>query len=188
MNIQSPVPAKISIDAFFAWSEHQEQRYELVDGEIRMSPWVMRGHSTIVSNIAFAVQRRLDRLRYAVHQGDFAIATGEASIRYGDLIVEPRSLAAEERTARHPLLIVEVLSDSTLHLDFGTKKDEYLNLPSVQTYMVVAQRHRQVWIWERAAEGRWPTEPTVTIEGEIPITTLNVAISVDEIYEGLSFD
>ncbi len=75
MNVQSldrrtePVPYFDTIEAFGRWAECREEKYELVDGVPHLLPYVKRGHSLIVSNVDYALQRRLDRSAYSVHQG-----------------------------------------------------------------------------------------------------------------------
>ena len=183
MNIQSR--PTMTIDAFFDWSQGQERKYELVDGVPRMLPWVTRNHSTIVSNLDFALQSRLDRDLYVVRQGDFAVATGPSSIRYADVLVEPSGGQGHERTTERAIFIAEVLSESTTHVDFGPKREEYLGLAGLDTYLIFSQDKPQAWQWTRGTEGEWPTDPVLIESGSIEIGTIRVSFDLAELYHGV---
>ncbi|HMK78019.1 MAG TPA: Uma2 family endonuclease [Xanthobacteraceae bacterium] len=52
-------------------------------------------------------------------------------------------------TSTDPVLLIEVLSPSSEALDLGDKAAEYLRLPSLRTYVVVAQNEAKAWVWQR---------------------------------------
>ncbi|SMC53468.1 Endonuclease, Uma2 family (restriction endonuclease fold) [Fulvimarina manganoxydans] len=172
----------LTVEAFFDWIEHREERFELVEGVVRMLPNVTRSHANIVSNIDYALQSRLDRSRYMVTQGDFAVQTGPKTVRYADLMVEETNDDLMARKSDSPLLLVEVLSHSTAPLDFGIKRFEYQALPSLQVYMIVDQTRPFVWLFLRDTEGTWNAEPRLIDEGAIPIAVLGVELDLAEIY------
>lgn len=135
MNVQS-LPS-MTIDQFFDWYETQERRYELVEGAPRMQPYVKRNHARIVTNIIHGLMGCLDSEGYEVIATDFAIRTGPSTVRFPDIIVEQRG-AGDDREARQPLIVMEILSESTQHVDFGEKRHEYLGLESLNSYLVLA--------------------------------------------------
>ena len=185
MNVQSQPRqdhSRMSIDAFFDWIEGQERRYELVEGVPRMMPWVKRNHSIIVSNLDYAIQSRIDRSSLRVCQGDFALQTGPASIRYADLMVEPNGQDGNQRTTQNAIILAEVLSDSTTHVDFGPKREEYLGLEKLDTYLILAQNRIQAWQWARDEQGEWPIDPAMIDEGNIELARIGIAIDVAELY------
>lgn len=56
---------------------------------------------------------------------------------------------------RDPLLIIEVLSDSTEAIDLKEKVDVYLAVPGLQAYVIVAQKECWLRIYERDESGDW---------------------------------
>jgi Uma2 family endonuclease len=189
MNVQSRIepPHDLDIAAFFDWAERQVERYELVEGTPKLHPWVRRNHSKIAANIAFLLQSKLDRDRYDVHQGDFAIRTGSSTIRYADVMVEPSGGAGNARMAENALLIVEILSSSTSSDDFGAKRIEYLGLQSLRNYIIVAQDECRVWQWMRDGGGTWPIEPIILAEGVVSCGDLQIELPIVELYRGITF-
>ena len=91
----------------------------------------------------------------------------------------------EDRLAAvNPLLVVEVLSDSTEAFDRGEKFARYRTLPSLREYLLVDQHTRRLERFSRDEEGRWAY--AVAEAGEqLALPALGVEIAVDEIYEGV---
>jgi len=159
MNLLTPPempPSPMTIDEFFDWTETQERRYELVEGVACMMTMVKRGHSLIAGNIVAALRTQIDLDAYFIHQGDFALPTGPASVRYADVMVERRGGSVEDRATDSAVVLVEILSESTKRVDFGAKAREYMRLPSLECYLIVDQHRREAWLWARDAAGHWP--------------------------------
>lgn len=72
---------------------------------------------------------------------------------YPDVMVtcEPRQDDAKFKVA--PCLLVEVLSKSTAHNDHNAKYHAYTALPSLQTYLLVEQDERRVYVYGRGKSG-----------------------------------
>jgi Uma2 family endonuclease len=70
-------------------------------------------------------------------------------------------------------------------MDLGDKAAEYLELPSLLAYIVLAQDQRKGWVWSRPttsspfAPGPKPVSGAGAI---IPIAGLQLELSVDDIY------
>jgi Uma2 family endonuclease len=50
----------------------------------------------------------------------------------------------------NPTLLVEITSPSTKDYDYGTKREHYFTLPSIQHYLLVSQTERKVGYFERS--------------------------------------
>ena len=172
--------------AFFAWTDRQERKYELADGVVVMMPNVTRHHARICTNLVIALSQKLDRARYDITQGDFAVETGERSVRYADVMVEPFGAGGADRSTLSALLLVEVLSPSSMHVDFHEKLHEYQAIPALGTYVICAQDAPRVWVWTREA-GVWPREPRIVeaAEGAVDVPVLGVRLELSEIYRGV---
>jgi Uma2 family endonuclease len=184
MNLHQP--ARMTLAEFDAWAEHQERKYELVRGAVRMLPNVKRNHSRIAANVLIELGKRLDPVAYDVAGGDLAIQTGEDSIRYPDAMVERAGAPGDERRTREPILAVEVLSDSTMHSDFGEKRTEYQALANLRAYLVLAQDERRAWLWQRTDDGEWPADPEQIAEGAVAIRSLGVELALGDLYRNVT--
>jgi Uma2 family endonuclease len=70
-------------------------------------------------------------------------------MRYPDLVVTCSRLSGRALDVPDPILIVEVLSDSTTALDRGAKRREYAALPSLRRYVMLVQEEPLALVCER---------------------------------------
>ena len=178
-------PMSMTKEAFFAWIEQREERYEYARGRVIQLPRVTLNHAIAVTNLRYILARCLNREAYDITGSPFAVHVGD-SVRLPDVMVEPAQDDGQALQAKAPILIVEVLSPSTLHVDFGDKRQEYLGLPTLDSYVIVAPDEPRVWIWQRA-DGAFPSEPEM-IEGldrQIVLPALGVQFALSEIYRGI---
>ena len=157
MTVHAPVT--MTKDAFLAWVDQREERYEFSGGRVLMMVRVTRNHSQVTTNLIAALKVRLQSGTYDVHAESFAVHTDE-SVRFPDVLVEPAQTDGKSLEAKHPILIAEVLSPGTYHLDFGDKLREYLALPSLDTYLIISPDEPRVWVWQRT-DGAFPKEPEI---------------------------
>lgn len=180
--------AELRMDAptFLRWAEGREGRHELAQGEVRSMVGASRDHVEIAVNLVVLLRPRLDRARYRVAQGDFAVEVA-GGVRYPDVMVSLRGAHETRLSTREPVVLVEVLSPSSVYIDFDEKRPEYVALPSLRTYAVFSQEEPRAWVWERGVDGEWPEKPAV-VEGRTGILDLpSVALRLPmaEIYAGV---
>jgi Uma2 family endonuclease len=186
MNVQ--LPLRMNQPAFLDWVQGREERYELDRGRVIMMTGGSRAHWQITANLFKALDARVDPKRWAVLP-EFGIALPPESIRFPDIVVDRAGEAAGDLTATAPVLIAEVLSPSSERVDLGDKSAEYLRLPSLAAYLVLAQDQIKAWLWTRGPSG-FPAGPEV-LDGRdavIRIETLGVNLTLDEVYARLKMD
>jgi Uma2 family endonuclease len=184
MNVRTDI--RMDKAQFFDWLERQDRKHELADGRVVMLPYVTRPHSQISTNVILALGARLDPARFGMHGGEFAIDTGDRSIRFADIMVEPFT-SENARSTANALLLVEVLSPSTMHVDFHEKLDEYKGLAALGSYLICAQDEARVWVWTRS-EGVWPDAPDVIegFNGAVEVPALGITLPLAEIYRNVT--
>ena len=186
MNVH--LPTGMSVEEFASWVEHRPERYELVEGMPRLLPNVRRNHSLVSGNLHVELALQLDRTRYAIHQGDLAIRTSPDTIRYADVMIEETGKPGDEIGSDAPLAIFEVLSNSTMHEDFGAKKIEYLALPSLLCFVILSQDEPQAWLWQRDEKGEFPEAPEL-IGGAgsvLPLPLAGAELTLGALYRGVT--
>jgi Uma2 family endonuclease len=184
MNIALRTP--MSLDAFLAWEERQALRYEF-DG---FAPVAMTGgtaaHSAIQRNLLFALTGRLQGKRCQPHGSELKIqVTGR--IRYPDAFVVCTPVEARATVVTEPVVIFEVLSDSSENDDLVVKNAEYRATPSVQHYAILQQHRAGGIVFSRKGD-EWVSEllPDVASLPRLPAIGLEIALT--EIYAGLGMD
>ena len=143
-------------------------------------------HNLIGGNLTCALMpsaRRLG-LRLYAYQLKLSIPASQ-SFLYPDLMLtRPKMLPT---SAFHfdtdPLLLVEIISEETGRRDEVAKSGLYTAIPSLQTYLMVEQAERRVYVYQRQADS-WTMQELVDA-GEIAMPCLNRALNLDEIYDGV---
>jgi Uma2 family endonuclease len=184
MTVHAPVT--MTKEAFLAWVEQREERYEFAGGRAVMMVRVTRNHGRITRNLVIALGMRLDAERYDIFSESFAVDLGD-SLRIPDVVVEPTNANGRGLETKVPILVAEVLSPGTIKVDFGDKRREYLGLPSLDAYVILAADEPQIWLWQRR-EGDFPAEPE-TIKGAdkcLALAAFAIEIPLAEIYRGVS--
>ena len=181
MNVQ--LDLRMEKPEFLAWVQAHEGRYELAGSRAVMMTGGSRGHAIIVRRIAVALERRLDSARWTVLTSDFGVDLGPSTIRYPDVVVDATGGQLRDLTATAPTLVVEFTSPSSVRDDLGPKAGEYVQLPSLSAYLVLAYDAAKAWIWVRGAAG-FPADPVEVTghDGVIEIAALGIDLPLSEIY------
>lgn len=90
----------------------------------------------------------------------------------------------------HPVLIVEVLSDSTRRADLTEKRDAYLTISSLKVLIFVESDEARVLLYRRSMpQGGFAVEDYAGPEAIIPLPEMDTEIPLAELYErvGLEF-
>jgi Uma2 family endonuclease len=98
-----------------------------------------------------------------------------------DLMVVCGKKGVEEDYISAPKVVVEVLSRSTQIIDRREKLLSYMQIPSVEEYLVVSQRNIEVTIHRRAKN--FLGERFRDREASVEIASLQLSVPLAEIYE-----
>lgn len=148
----APKTSVMTPEEFLRWEETQHERHELVDGEIFTMVGATLEHERIVGNIEFALRTQL-RVRGCEAFSKSTQVLAGRHVFYPDVAVECGA-PAHGRVLEKPVLIVEVLSESTEVYDRTTKWELYRrNLASLRTFVLVAQDRLAVEVFRRTRDG-----------------------------------
>jgi Uma2 family endonuclease len=173
-------------EEFRRWAEGQTERYERIAGEpIAMSP-----ERAIHARLKTRVWQALDRAIREAGQdceafGDgITIEVDDETDYEPDAVVNcgPR-LHADAIAATNPVIVVEVLSPATQSIDSSDKLADYFRVPSIQHYLIVRAKRREIIHHARA--GAEIVSHAINI-GVIRMDPPGISIDVAEVYEGVS--
>jgi Uma2 family endonuclease len=162
-----------------------EERYEFVDGVLRLMAGASDEHIYIVQNfiLALALKAREKGCRFLNENKKVRLPVGsKRHYYYPDIVLTCTPQSDDETMLENPCFVVEVLSDSTEHIDKGEKLETYQRIASLRQYVLVDQTRRKVEIYTRG-EGVWIYQMLET--GSLEVACLDVTMTLDEIYAGL---
>lgn len=180
-----PPPKPWTLEDFLAWEEQQPERFEFVDGVVRMMVGGTTRHNLIAINLIAWFHAKLRGSGRRAFSGDMKVvakATGEGA--YPDVSVTCRPFAPTDTAIAESVLIAEVLSRSTADRDRGSKFEMYKAIPSLTYYLLVSQDRRMVDLYRRTAEGWQLVRANDQATLELP--ELGCSVSLDAIYEGVA--
>src|SRR5262245_43932232 len=181
MNVQPRVP--MDKDAFLAWAQGPEGRFELVERHVVMMVGGSKTHALIASQLMRALWARIDVNKWVVLGSDLAVDVGPDSLRYPDAIVD--SIGGQRAlVASGPVLIAEVLSPSSATLDLGDKAAEYLRLPTLAAYLVLSQDEIKAWVYMKGSEQHPGPDPIGGADAAIKIPALGTALRLAAVFHG----
>jgi Uma2 family endonuclease len=119
---------------------------------------------------------------------DVAVEIGN-DVRYPDVLVEQQHGDGTELSTDKPVLRVEVLPPTSTALDMTVKLAEYIQLSTLEAYIVASQDELIIWVWQRDAEsGVFPQNP-VEFVGRDAVCNVggpSVWLPLGELYRGIS--
>jgi Uma2 family endonuclease len=172
----------ISIAEFLAWEERQELRWEF-DG---LRPVAMTGgtlaHEAIGGNIRTALQNRLGAGRCRVFGPPLKIEVA-GRIRYPDAFVICTPSAMKTTVIRDPVVVFEVLSESTSRTDRIEKLREYGATHSVRRYVILGEDAVATTVYVR--RGSDLMMETLTADETLRMPEIDVEVPMAEFYTGI---
>ena len=185
MNVALRVPA-MTREEFLQWAARREERYEF-DGA---GPVLMGGgtldHDTITFNIRAALHAKLLGTACRAFGPNAGVATVGNRVRYPDVLVSCTEAPGTALLAVDPVVVVEVISPSSEHLDRIVKVREYCTVASIRRYLIVERQVMGVTVLHRdAAGGDWSLAALMHCD-TLSIPEIGVEVTVDSFYAGLS--
>jgi Uma2 family endonuclease len=116
-----------------------------------------------------------------VFRSDARVMTmGGTRIRYPDLVVTCTPFRPTDTAVPEPMLIVEVLSESTTGVDLGAKLREYAQLPSLRRYVALSSEAVLAIVFTPANGFRGEDETAM-----LDLPELGLSLPLAPLYEGL---
>lgn len=176
----------LTIQEYLASEATSSVRREYLNGMVyAMSGGSVR-HSALGTNLLIALGTRLRGKRCRPYNSDMLVRVQrgpDERFYYPDAMVvcEPRPL--DEYYQDRPIVIFEVLSESTVRTDLGEKRDAYLRIPSLRVYVVVDSQRTVVTAFRPHLEGFDAVEVSALTD-LLLLPEIECEIPLAEIYEG----
>jgi Uma2 family endonuclease len=149
----------MTVDDYLTWAEAQSEapRTELINGQIVFMSPEQLAHNRTKIRVLFALQRAIDEAKIEAEVFTDGLTVPieahtayepDASVRLGP------PLPDRDMKVPDPLIVVEVLSPSSVHMDTSAKLIGYFKLSSVKHYLVIDPDARTVTHHLRDADGQ----------------------------------
>lgn len=175
---------RLTVAEYLALDRASEERHELADGQVLVKSGASLAHNRIVANLVFSLRGALGDGPCYPLATDMRVRAGATRYVYPDIVVVCGDAELEDSDVLlNPSLVFEVLSETTEAHDRGAKFAMYRELPSLRAYVLVSQHARPFEQFVRQPDDRWLLSEARG--GQLALTTLSVALDLDELYCGV---
>jgi Uma2 family endonuclease len=184
---------KLTPQEYLAIERRAESRSEFCDGLMCAMAGGSRVHNLLATNIATSLSGQLRNRPCEVYQSEMRVLIERTGLfTYPDVVVvrgKPELLDDRFDTLLNPIVLVEVLSESTEAYDRGRKFAHYQRMASLKEYVLVAQDELRVDRFTRRGD-EWVLSSWQKLEDSLSLSSLGCEIPLAEVYRrtGLSED
>jgi Uma2 family endonuclease len=177
-----------SVEEYLGLAEGSNLRLEYFEGEIFAMSGGSLDHNRISLNLSESLAAGRSR-GCRSYVSDIRVATPGGLYTYPDVMMicgEPKYTEERPPSITNPVLIAEVLSDSTRDYDRGQKFELYRAIPTLRDYLLIDQyaidvEHRYM------AGARWESKRHQRREESLSLTGVDLSVSIGALYELVDF-
>ena len=173
-------------EEYLATERRSEVRHEYFAGEIFAMVGASKRHNIITTNIIRVLGNQLINRPCNVYSNDMRVkisATGKYT--YPDVAVacEEESFDdAENDTLLNPVVIIDILSDSTEAYDRGKKFESYQAIESLAEYLLISQNPFRIEQYVRQSNKEWRYFEYHKADDVVKISVINCELALKDAY------
>jgi len=191
MSVQ-PKP-RFTPDEYLELERAAPYKSEFYNGEIFAMAGASEEHNIIGVNLSREISTQLRGRPCRTYANDMRVKMVDAPVfyTYPDVVIvcgERQFEDASVDTLLNPTVLIEVLSPSTEGYDRGNKFAFYRRIPSLQTYVLVAQDRPLVEAYARQPDGRqWLLSEANGLSESLSLPAVGCTLRLADVYENVVF-
>jgi Uma2 family endonuclease len=174
-------------EEYLAIERKAEYKSEYVDGVIYAMSGASLRHNKIVANVIIELGQQLRGRPCSALPSDIKVRMPDSrKFFYPDVSVlcgEPQFHDERQDIILNPILIVEVLSESTAAYDRGEKFQAYQQVTSLQEYILISQDKNFVQHYVRQTQESWTYTAAFGMESTLNLPSIECTLSLQAIYD-----
>ncbi len=170
--------AGITQEEYLAGERDGEVRHEYINGDVYAMAGAKLEHNQITGNVSRAFGNHLEGSPCQPFSSDMKVQV-ENNYYYPDVLVDCSALERGSVSTETPVIIVEVLSESTRYQDRTHKKFAYLSLPTLQEYVLIEPDFVDIEVCRRSSN--WGSTHYY-LGDAVTFESIDLILSVEEIY------
>lgn len=164
------------------------KRYEILNGDLKMSPLPITYHQEVVSNVFYELIFFIKKEESGrIFIAPYDVVLDEFNIVQPDIIYvskENNNIITEKNIKGSPDLVIEILSPSSAYVDLVEKKEIYEKFKISEYWIIDPQKQ---WLEIFSLKGsKYTSSVKIDRKGKIKSSTLNkFNIDISRFFEGL---
>lgn len=179
-------------EEFLAFERSSDEKHEYYDGVVVAMSGAKRAHNTICTNLNGLLWQHLRGKDCESYSNDMRVFVPKTNLyAYPDIVVicgEPQFQDEVPDTLTNPLLLIEILSDSTEGYDRGLKFQNYRSIDSLMEYVLVTQTTSSIEKYAKHSDGFWLLSEATGLDGAITLESIDCILSLADVYDKVRFD
>lgn len=173
-----------SVEEYFALEAQSEIRHEFYYGNIYDMPGTSILHNELCQMIWMLLRQQISYNKFSITIESVKVQiSGEEIFLYPDIVVGQKAInPGSTYLVENPILIAEVLSDSTRRYDSTDKFIQYRKIESLQYYLLVEPEKKVVIFYEKDKVGIWSAKTFTEDHESVNLPVLNASIQLGDIY------
>ncbi len=183
----------ITEEEYLAKEEGAAEKHEYLAGRVYAMAGGTPEHAQISNNVGRELSNLAEGTGCIVYSSDLRIKVETTGLNtYPGISMVCGKLTTTDTkpvAAINPVLIVEVLSESTPNYDNGDKWSHYQAIPSLRDYLLVWPDRPEVEQYSRQNDNDacWAYRNTKGLDAEIQVQTLSHEVKMNRIYRDVVF-
>ena len=172
---------------YLAFEVGSPERHEYINGEVCLMTGGTPNHNKIAGNFYAALNFSLKRQPYQVFVTAQRLWIPEKKIyTYPDVMVVQGALQLQESrkdTIVNPLLIAEVLSESTRSYDKDAKFVAYRTIPTLREYLLIDQYEISIEQYVKTDRKSWLFSEYSEGDEVVTLNSIQFEMAIEDIYD-----
>lgn len=181
-----PKPIRLSTEEYLARERRAEFKSEYFNGELFAMAGAQQAHNLIVGNLLRTLGNQLLERDCKVYSSDMRVKIAKINkYTYPDVVVtcgKENFEDAEVDTLLNPVVIFEILSDSTEAYDRGKKFQHYQFLESLSEYVLISQDAVRVEQYIRQSDKTWQYSQYQELGDLVKLESVNCELALKDVY------
>ena len=187
----SQTSIKFTPNEYLVNERKSEIKHEFLDGVVFAMAGASKKHNQISSNLVRIIGNQILNKPCSVYASDMRVKS-EATNKYSypDIVVscENENFEDEEEDSLlNPLIIIEILSDSTEAYDRGDKFFHYRQIDSFVEYVLVSQKNQHIERFIRQADNTWLYSEFKTATDTVELSAISCHLLLNDMYDKVMF-
>ena len=185
-----PVP-QLTESQYLAIERKASFKSQYYRGEMFAMAGASQIHNTIQASLIRQLGNRLEGTPCQAVGSDLRVLVSATGLyTYPDAVVmcDPaKFLDGQFDTLVTPKILFEILSDSTEKYDRSTKMSHYMQIDSLQEYVLVSQTQPRVEVYQRSTDGKWSYSDASGLAAAITLESVGITLPLSDIYLRVEF-
>ncbi|MEQ1858326.1 MAG: Uma2 family endonuclease [Chthoniobacteraceae bacterium] len=176
----------VTVEDYLAAERASTQKHEYLCGVVYGMAGAGNRHNRIATNIVVAIGAQLRGKNCQPFNSDTKVRLRrfeDIRFYYPDAQIVCRQNPLDDAFQDEPVVVFEVVSDSTRRTDEQEKRVAYCSIPSMAAYVVVEQERAAAIVWRRAPIG-FTREEYAGLDAVLPFPEVEVQLALRDVFEG----